>query len=144
MTARLFLAHSDLRRMEAHARAALPRECCGVILGGKMGADWRAFGIEESRNIAPEACRDRFEIDPVLLLRLQKAARAGGPRMIGVYHSHPNGLAAPSQTDLDLSWQTGFLWLITAIDEQLVETRAFLREAGGFTPISLHFQDAAA
>lgn len=144
MTARLILNTSDLRRMETHARAALPRECCGVILGEKMDTDWRAAGIEESRNIAPEESRDRFEIDPALLLRLQKAARAGAPRMIGVYHSHPNGLAAPSQTDLDLSWQTGFLWLITAVHGRRMETRAYLREAEGFTPVTLQLQDALA
>lgn len=142
MTARLFLRHSDIQRMEAHARAALPRECCGVILGGKKDRYWQVSCIEKSPNLAPEACRDRFEIDPALLLRLHKASRTGGPRIIGAYHSHPNGLAAPSQTDLELSWQIGFFWLITAIDDRRTETRAFLREAEGFAPVTLQLQDS--
>ena len=144
MNVRLRLRQSDLQRMEAHARTALPRECCGVILGEKTDMEWRASGIEESANLAPVTCTDRFEVDPALLLRLQKASRAGGPRMIGVYHSHPNGLAAPSQADLELSWQTGFLWLITAIDGRGMETRAFLRAETEFIPVTLLMQDESA
>lgn len=121
--------------------SAQPRESCGILLGAQTDNGWRVTGIEESRNIAPQDRNDRFEIDPVLLLRTQKAARAGGPRMVGVYHSHPNGRAEPSETDLAAAWQTGMIWLISAVGLERTETRAFLREAAGFVPVPLQIME---
>jgi len=134
----LNLSRALLSRIESAAVASLPRECCGMLTGAKSKDGWDVAGVEPSRNIAPDDCCDRFEIDPALLLRLQKAARAGGPRMIGVYHSHPAGEAAPSQVDLAQAWQTGMIWLITALKAgKLAQTRAFLRGEKSFEAVPL-------
>lgn len=138
---RIWLSRTHLSHIEAHAKSALPREACGVLLGAASDNDWRVSGIEASRNVAPQDRHDRFEIDPALLMRLQKASRAGGPPMIGVYHSHPNGKAEPSETDLTSSWQTGWVWLITAIDGLHQETRAFARERAEFVPVLLEIME---
>ena len=137
----LFISQLDLDRIEASAQSSLPRESCGIMLGAQNQDGWHVSGIVESRNIAPDDRTDRFEIDPALLLRVQKAARAGGPRMIGVYHSHPGGKAEPSSTDLETSWQSGMIWVITSVNGAAVETRAFLREAMGFVPVPLQMMD---
>lgn len=133
---------SILHHIEAHAQSVYPRESCGLLLGARFGAGWQVSGIEESRNVAPDDRNDRFEIDPALLLRVQKSARAGGKPMMGIYHSHPNGAAIPSQTDLDNAWQIGMLWMITALDIAQIETRAYVRDEAGFAPISLKIIEA--
>lgn len=117
--------------------SGLPRESCGILLGAQTDEGWLVSEIEQSRNIAPQDRNDRFEIDPTILLRVQKAVRAGGPQMIGVYHSHPNGHAEPSATDLATQWQTGMIWLITSVNGAAIMTRAWLREATSFVPVPL-------
>lgn len=138
----LCLTLAQLRRIEAEAAAALPRECCGVLTGAQTEQGWRVACVETARNLAPEDCCDLFEIDPAVLLRVQKQARAGAPRMIGVYHSHPGGRPAPSGADLAAAWQAGMIWLITALNAGVAESRAFLRGEAGFTPVPLHITGA--
>lgn len=138
----LHIGRADLRRIEMAVRAGLPRESCGLILGHASENGWHVTGIEESRNVAPDDRNDRFEVDPALLLKIQKAAREGGARMIGVYHSHPDGKAEPSATDLESAGQTGMIWMITAIDAKHLETRAYLREETGFTPVPMQIMEA--
>lgn len=137
----LHISRADIRRIEAAAQDCLPRECCGLLLGAQSDGQWRVSQIEQSRNVAADDRNDRFEIDPALLLRTQKAARAGGPRMIGVYHSHPDGDAAPSRTDLESSWQTGMIWLITSVNGAETVTRAFLRDETNFVPVPLQIME---
>ncbi|MBM3596425.1 MAG: M67 family metallopeptidase [Alphaproteobacteria bacterium] len=94
--------------LEEAARAA-PRECCGLLLG-------EGGRIAEARlaaNVAEEPER-RFEIDPLALLAAHKAARAGGPQVIGYFHSHPEGHPLPSATDCEHASGDGRVWAIVA------------------------------
>jgi proteasome lid subunit RPN8/RPN11 len=65
--------------------------------------------------LAADGHNDRFEIDPRLRLRLQKELRPGPEAVIGVFHSHPDGPAQPSDTDLENAWEPELIWLITAV-----------------------------
>ncbi|WP_324871461.1 M67 family metallopeptidase [Sphingomonas psychrotolerans] len=56
----------------------------------------------------------RFEIDPAALFAALRAERAGGPRIVGYWHSHPSGDATPSATDAAMAAPDGKLWLIVA------------------------------
>ena len=69
-------------------------EVCGLLLG----AGRRIDAILPAANVASDPSR-HFELDPVTLIAAHRAARAGGPAVIGHYHSHPSGVAAPSPTD---------------------------------------------
>ena len=92
--------------MRAAARASAPEECCGLLLGPEA--------VEEARpaaNMAPDP-RRHFEIDPQALIDAHRAARAGGPPVIGYYHSHPAGPAAPSATDRAMASGDGRVWAI--------------------------------
>ncbi|HEX4636033.1 MAG TPA: M67 family metallopeptidase [Rhizomicrobium sp.] len=100
-------------RILQEARAAFPRECCGLVEGGVEGGDeFRVTALHAARNLAPES--DRFEIAPEDHIRALKAARANGRRLIGCYHSHPNAGAEPSATDKAGAGEENFLWLIAA------------------------------
>ena len=58
--------------------------------------------------------------------------------MIGCYHSHPNGKAAPSQTDRAGAAEDGFVWLIQPLTAAAAgEARAFVFEGGDFRPLPL-------
>jgi proteasome lid subunit RPN8/RPN11 len=92
------------------ARAAAPRECCGLILGRRDGQNAIAATLHPARNLAP--AMDRFEIAPQDHFAALKTARTTGQAVIGCYHSHPNGVPEPSAHDLAGAGEDNFLWLI--------------------------------
>src|SRR3954471_20444417 len=95
-----------LNRILDAAEAVRDREICGVLFGS---AD-RIDRAEPATNVA-EHPADTFEIDPRALFAALRAERAGGDKVIGHYHSHPNGSAEPSPRDLAAA-EPGKLWLI--------------------------------
>ncbi|WP_156678404.1 M67 family metallopeptidase [Sphingomonas profundi] len=102
------IATATLERILAYAAAAPDREVCGLLFG-----DDRAIrSASPAANVAAEPAR-RFEIDPQALFAAIRAERDGGPRLIGHYHSHPSGEAAPSACDAAAA-EPGRLWLIVA------------------------------
>ena len=48
--------------------------------------------------------RNRFSISPDVILQVQKNARNLSLNIIGVYHSHPNGIPIPSEFDRSIAW----------------------------------------
>jgi proteasome lid subunit RPN8/RPN11 len=118
---------ADLRaQILREAQVAGGGECCGLVEGSRDGDLFRIIGLHPARNLA--LAPDRFEIDPKDHLAAHKAARANGRALIGCYHSHPNGQAAPSATDLAGAGEDNFLWLIAA-GESL---NAFVYRDGSF------------
>ncbi len=87
-------------------------EVCGLLLG----APGRIDAILPAANIASDPAR-HFELDPAVLIAAHRAARAGGPAVIGHYHSHPSGVAMPSATDAACAAPDGGFWLIVADGE---------------------------
>jgi desampylase len=96
-----------LARLIAEVDASPDREVCGLLFGGDGVID----EISRARNVSAHPA-DSFEIDPAALFAAMRAERAGGPRMIGHYHSHPTGTAWPSQRDAAAAGEVGRLWLI--------------------------------
>src|SRR5690606_22864294 len=88
-----------------------------------------------SRNLGK--ARDRFEIDPQLWVDLTRAHRGGPMRVVGLYHSHPDGPAQPSAIDLEAAWGEELAWLIVAVagdtekPPQAVQITAHLLDHGG-------------
>ena len=121
----LRVTRAALERMRASARESAPEECCGLLLGNEA--------IEEARpaaSIATDLHR-RFEIDPQALIDAHRAARSGAPAVIGYYHSHPAGPAAPSNTDRAMASGDGKIWAIVGDDRV-----TFWRDGrGGFAPL---------
>jgi len=103
-----------LAAMRAHAAAAHPLECCGLLLG-QAG---RITAALPAANVHPDP-RTHFEIDPAALIAAHRAARAGGPQVAGYYHSHPGGAPRPSATDRALAAGDGRVWAIIGAEEIL-------------------------
>jgi len=49
--------------------------------------------------------RERYSIAPDTLLKVQKQARDRDLDIIGVYHSHPDHPAVPSEFDRAIAWE---------------------------------------
>lgn len=93
----------------AAAAEAVPDEACGLLLGRASHVD----AAVRTANVHPEP-RHRFEIDPAALIAAHKAARAGGPALLGYWHSHPRGQPEPSATDRAAASGDGRIWAIAA------------------------------
>ncbi len=99
---------SALLQQIADAAAASPRaEICGLLFGTPQAIT----AVAPCRNVAADPARS-FEIDPAALLAAHRAARGGGDRIVGHYHSHPSGSAVPSPRDAAAAVPDGTLWLI--------------------------------
>lgn len=91
----------------AEASAAHPREACGLLFGG----EGLITAHRPAANVHPAPER-HFEIDPAALIAAHRAMRGGGPRLVGHYHSHPQGAPEPSATDRAMAAGDGMIWAI--------------------------------
>ncbi len=115
--------------LRAEALNSSPAECCGFLLGN----DTCITAALPAANVHPKP-HTHFEIDPQALVDAHRAARAGGPQVLGYYHSHPRGPAHPSVTDRDEAAHDGLLWAIIAPGELAEHDVSFWRDDEcGFT-----------
>ena len=128
MVTRIEISRTVLGAIQAHAAADSPREACGLLFGDETRID----AAVRAANVADDPQR-HFEIDPAALFQAVRAARAGGPMIIGYYHSHPRGHAEPSETDRRMAVPDGRLWLIVGGGE----VTAWRSGKNGFDPAAL-------
>ena len=142
MTARTLHLPDDLAaRVLLAAARAYPNECCGLIEGDDTADGWRAVAIHEATNIAEDPQR-RYLIDPQAQFDLMRRLRESETRIIGCFHSHPDGEPAPSATDRAEAYESGFLYLIAAGQPDIFTLKAYLfTDPTGFTPLTLAFGD---
>ncbi len=141
----LFMSRDHLKRVVDAAEAAYPRECCGLLSGAARPDDnLEVRAVHPSDNIDESGRPDRFEVDSKLYIDLNRNLRSSDERVIGVYHSHCDHRAQPSEIDLELAWEPSLVWLITAVETgQAVHTTAHLLDAEGsqFHEIGLRTSD---
>jgi proteasome lid subunit RPN8/RPN11 len=131
----LDISEEALKVMKAHAEEAYPNECCGFFYGVEDGKRM----IEEARRVTNSKEGDqrrRFEVSPRDYMQAERYAEENGKTLLGVYHSHPDHPARPSEHDLKqavpyfsyiiLSVQKGKVADITSW--QLDESKAFAEE----------------
>ena len=109
------LTSGALATLLEEATRAHPQECCGLLLG--QGA--RIERVVPAANVHPDPER-HFEIDPATLIAAHRAERAGGRKLLGYYHSHPNGRAEPSAEDNAMAERAGRIWAIIAAGNVLL------------------------
>ncbi len=112
----IFFSELLLERISRTAETAFPDECCGLLVGHSMDRDNIIVSrVEPSPNMTDGALCDSFEVDPKLRFDLMRELANGPDRIVGHYHSHPDGPAEPSRQDLDMAWEPELVWLITSV-----------------------------
>lgn len=111
----IVLAPEQAAAIRAHAERTYPEECCGVLIGRADGEPLRVELVREIANVHEDERRRRFLLDPRQHLAAQKEARARGLAVIGVYHSHPDHAAQPSEHDRRHAWPN-LRYLIVAVE----------------------------
>jgi proteasome lid subunit RPN8/RPN11 len=86
-------------RLEAWAREGHPFEACGLLIGRADDDGAEVREVMRAENLATDRPRDRYRVDPADQLRAELRARELGLEVVGVWHSHPDRGATPSETD---------------------------------------------
>jgi proteasome lid subunit RPN8/RPN11 len=82
-----------------HAKETYPHECCGFLYGtdGNERTIAKAAKVDNSKEGDQ---RRRFEISATDYMKAEQYALENGTTLLGVYHSHPEHPAVPSEHDL--------------------------------------------
>lgn len=105
-----------VQSMIDHARAGVPNEACGLIIGDRpAAAGGRAVRFEPTRNAA--ASPYRYEIHPDDLYRLTVATDDADQVFWGIVHSHTHTPAVPSPTDVGLAFYPDALYILVSLAE---------------------------
>jgi proteasome lid subunit RPN8/RPN11 len=119
-------------RIESWARERYPREACGLLIGRRCGARIEIVEVTEARNVVALRTHDRFELDPRDHLAAEELAAERGLEVVGVWHSHPDHPARPSETDRREAWD-GWSHVIVALGpDGAADVRAWRLVEGEF------------
>jgi proteasome lid subunit RPN8/RPN11 len=116
--------HKQLRQ---HGEETYPHECCGVLTG-RIDEEGRRTvqAIVRCGNTRTDSPANRYHIDPVELVRIQREAMLASCDIVGFYHSHPDHPARWSTTDLAEAHWIGCSYVITSIENgRAVLTNSF-------------------
>lgn len=117
--------------MLSQAQACLPEEACG-LLGGKGAAAWRAIPLE---NV--EHSRSRYRMEPQGQIEAMLQLERTGEELVGIFHSHPAGPTALSDTDVQEARYPECVYLVLSQDGGAWVGRAFRIGSEGVQPVSL-------
>lgn len=128
----LTLPADHLQAIHAHAERTYPEECCGLLLGTiatdkrvvhdvyEVPNAWDTDAAKElDHNTAFTKAR-RYWIAPEDMLAGMREARRRGLEIIGVYHSHPDYPAVPSECDRTLAWSQ-YSYLIVSVEQGIAK-----------------------
>ena len=131
---------TDLRNEILNAaNAAYPLECCGLIEGFCKADAWHAVAVHRAQNLAVDPS-NHFLIDPQVHFDLLRSLRGSERRIIGCFHSHPNGPATPSDRDRAMAIEENFLWLIAGdkqAEQPSLNAFVFDKQSRSFLPLDL-------
>jgi proteasome lid subunit RPN8/RPN11 len=107
--------------LEEHAVTCLPNESCAIL----YGKDDIVSDIFLTKNI--EASPVNFTISNDELIQAYKTAEEKNLDVIGIFHSHPNSQAYPSNTDKKFMISNPVIWLIYSVTDK--NFRAFFLDS---------------
>lgn len=118
--------------MLEHARRHPQEEVCG-LLGGRDDTGTRYYPVS---NIAADPSRE-YLMDPRRQIDAMRRMREDGETLLGIFHSHPESAAEPSDTDLARAAYPDTIYLIAGPVGERMELQAYFYDGAGFTPVAI-------
>jgi proteasome lid subunit RPN8/RPN11 len=116
------MTKSHWQSMEAHVRASVPREACGILAGDQGKVHW----VESVTNVEDRV--DRFRMDPQEQVDMILRIESEGLFLIGIYHSHPHGPEELSEKDIQEAAYFEAAQILWSPDGDQWSCRAYLIE----------------
>lgn len=121
----LYLPDHARAQLEEMARAGYPLETCGLLIGMTRHDGSEVRRVAQARNLNQERAHDRYELDPQDFLQIDERARAEGFEVVGVWHSHPDHPAHPSETDRAGAWEGWSYVIVSVTSDGIAELRCW-------------------
>jgi proteasome lid subunit RPN8/RPN11 len=141
LTVKIELSRKQRDTVTLEAEKAFPAECCGLLIGRGQSL------ITVTNVVAVEnqaESQNRFLIDPQCQFDWMRKLRGTNERIVGLYHSHPNGRTTPSSHDAEMAIDPDQLWLIVPMTEGVAGEIAGFQSKGageGFCDASVVIAD---
>ncbi len=103
-----------MEQIRGHGEETYPHECCGFLFGSQDDGTRVVREIRRQANERTDSRENRFLITPEQFRDAERAARKAGLLMLGIYHSHPDSPARPSEYDREHAWPW-YSYLITSV-----------------------------
>jgi proteasome lid subunit RPN8/RPN11 len=129
------IAVEDWELMRSDAADKAPEEACGIIAGQIEGQIYQAKAVIPITNQLRSPVR--FRMDPHELLTAFTQLEQQGWELLGIYHSHPNGPAEPSPTDISEAYYPEAVHLIWSCRTGAWTCRGFMIRDGLVSEVSL-------
>lgn len=111
--------------LAALASGGYPYESCGVLIGQRAAERTAVTELTHARNRNSERAADRFDLDPEDLMRADRRAREAGLEIVGIWHTHPDHPACPSETDRQNAWPDWSYLIVSVNDGVAGEVRSW-------------------
>ena len=106
----IVLAQKEKDKLVTHAIGKQPNESCAMLFGKKVGDKWNVKEVFLTQNI--DDSQTNFTISPEELLKGYQIAEKNQLEVVGIFHSHPNSDAVPSNTDKKFMQNNPVPWII--------------------------------
>ena len=106
----IVLAQKEKDKLVTHAISEQPSESCAMLFGKKVGDNWNVKEVFLTQNI--DGSQTNFTISPEELLKGYQIAEKNQLEVVGIFHSHPNSDAIPSNTDKKFMQNNPVPWII--------------------------------
>ena len=106
----IVLAQKEKDKLVTHAISEQPSESCAMLFGKKVGDNWNVKEVFLTQNI--DDSQTNFTISPEELLKGYQIAEKNQLEVVGIFHSHPNSDAVPSNTDKKFMQNNPVPWII--------------------------------
>jgi len=106
----IVLAQKEKDKLVTHAISEQPSESCAMLFGKKIGDNWNVKEVFLTQNI--DDSQTNFTISPEELLKGYQIAEKNQLEVVGIFHSHPNSDAIPSNTDKKFMQNNPVPWII--------------------------------
>ena len=122
------LNNTHISSIRTHAENTYPEECCGLLLGTianqlktlvEVWPTTNAWSAEsEDYGSEPKILtkKRRYAMSAADMLKGMKDARDRNLEIIGIYHSHPDCPAVPSECDRTLAWPQ-YSYIIVSVQQ---------------------------
>lgn len=112
---------------------------------GDQGDGGLTFGDRSpgEDNSPAHGSHDRYALDPAQMVAAARRARDRGWAIVGIYHSHPNGHAVPSECDRQWAWGEYVYAIVAVADGRATDLRFWqLDERRRFQPLPVKYEGA--
>jgi proteasome lid subunit RPN8/RPN11 len=117
--------------MRAHAEQDFPNECVGFFYGHDT-AESRSISLARPIINSKEGDqRRRFEVSPIDYMKAEQYALLNDLTLLGVYHSHPQHPAIPSEHDLLQALPFFSYVILSVMDGNMDHIRSWRLSEGG-------------